>query len=108
MGFDRLDVVGSAEAHPDHRPLDAVLVHQLERRRDVIDVLGEVRDFLEHVLGRELVVLGLLAELRLEELVPVSLVARRYAEHEVDDADIGGHGHAVRLEHVLFRGQRSQ
>ena len=82
------------EAHADHRLLDAVAVHQVERG---VDRVGRpevhVGDVLEHVLGRELVVLRLLAQLRLEELVPVLLVAGRDAEHQIDDPDVGGHAH---------------
>ena len=102
----RVDVL-ALEVHAEHRLLDPEVVHLAEhdghRVGRLVDVLGHA---LEHVLDRELHLLGLVVhEPGAEEAVPVLLVALGDPHHEVDDTDVGREGHGARLEHVLVLGE---
>jgi hypothetical protein len=79
----------------DHRALDAVLVHFLERELQEIRALRVRGDVLEHVLGRHLERLAALAihELGFEESVPLPRVLGGNAHHQIDDTDVFRHAH---------------
>ena len=87
----------------DHGLIDAVAIHLGQHEGDVVVLVVVGGDVLEHVLGRELeLVLALaVADQGLEEGVPVLLGAVGNAQHQVHDADVGGHGHPPSIEQVL-------
>ena len=94
--------LGSRADHPD---VDAPLVHLGDRHLDAVVALVEpVRDVLEHVAGGELPGGLVLAVRRLPEVVVgLRRIGLREADHQVDRADVGGHGHAVLLSPLVER-----
>ena len=89
--------VVAAARHADHRPLDPVLVHQLEQTGHRVGLRLDLRDVLEHVLRGELEVFERLtvAQVGAQEVVVVPAIGLREADHQVDHADVGRHGHVA-------------
>ena len=77
----------------DHAHLDAEAIHLVQRDAHRILRAVELLGYLaEQVLDGKVEVLRAVLELRANEVVLFE-VARREADHRVDDADVGGHGH---------------
>jgi hypothetical protein len=100
----RVDVV---ERHADHPACNAPTIHLGERHGHGVGSIPEIllRHLLEHVLRRELELLLRLAVLglALDEVVGRVHVVVREADHRVDRADPGGHGHQAFLHRCVRR-----
>ena len=95
--FDARRLLAGGDA--DHGALDAVLVHQVEQALHRVRLRFDLRDVLEHVLrGKlELVERLVVAQVGAEEVVVVTAVGFGEADHQVDHADVGRHGHGCGL-----------
>src|SRR5262249_29618772 len=71
-------------------------VHERKRVADVVLLPLDLREILEHVLHGEVEARQalLVAEERAHEVVHARLVVARNAEHQIDDPEPRGHGHA--------------
>ncbi len=86
-------------ADPDHGALDIVLVHLRHGVGHVIVLPVDLRNVLEHVLRGHLehLMALLVHEHGLDPLVEIAVVVAGYGQHEVDNTDIGRHGHGQLL-----------
>ena len=105
--FDARRLLAGGDA--DHGALDAVLVHQVEQALHGIRLRLDLRDVLEHVLRGELELVERLvvAQVGAEEVVVVTAVGFGKADHQVDHADVGRHGHGCGLLRAVGNAARA-